>query len=186
MFRRQKKTNEQNDLNPDNEIRKEQEAEEALLNIGNEAAGRMGGFLNPVSNEANNSIDGSDDTLKHYAENDLNNYTLFTGRKHRKKNIPPEIIKEGLTDYYENDLNNLTLNKPKGNNINIRQLGSLLLQENHRQDRRHFCDDREIDLGSFQARSRYLPGDIQPSARKQPLPKAGRPGCHPRMGRQKI
>ena len=118
MFRRQKKTNEQNDLNPDNEIRKEQEAEEALLNIGNEAAGRMGGFLNPVSNEANNSIDGSDDTLKHYAENDLNNYTLFTGRKHRKKNIPPEIIKEGLTDYYENDLNNLTLNKPKGNNIN--------------------------------------------------------------------
>ncbi len=111
MFRRQNKTNDQNDLNPDNEIREEQEAEESLLNIGNEAAGRMGGLPNLISNEANNPID--DVSLTHYAENDLNTYKLFTGKKSRKKEIPPEIVRDGVEHYFENDLNRLTLRKPK-------------------------------------------------------------------------
>ena len=111
MFRRQNKTNAQNDLNPDNEIREEQEADESLLNIGNDAAGRMGGFPNVISNEANNSID--DDSLKHYAINDLNTYKLFTGKKDRKKEIPPEIVRDRLGHYFENALNMLTLRKPK-------------------------------------------------------------------------
>ncbi len=65
MFRRQNNQENQNAQNPDNAIRKEQDAEDSLLNIGNEAAGLMDDLPNLISNEANNSIDASDDSLTH-------------------------------------------------------------------------------------------------------------------------
>ncbi len=77
MFQKPKKNKNQNQKNnpgPGNVIRDEQNAEESLLNIGNEAVGRLDGFPNLISNEANNNIAGNDDNLTHYAENDLNNY----------------------------------------------------------------------------------------------------------------
>ena len=108
MFPKQKKKN-ANRKNGGNGIRGGQ----PLLNIGNEAANQTDGFQDLISNEANNAAMGLDDSLMHYAENDLNKLVLNTGEENKKKEIPAEIIKEGLGGYYENDLNNLTLNKPK-------------------------------------------------------------------------
>ena len=111
MFPRVKnnqKQNKRNGRNPGNAIHEGPGADDLLLNIGNEASIDLDGFLNLASNEANN-----DDTLAHYAENDLNKYTLKTDSDNKPKETPAEIVKEGLAGYYENDLNNLTLNKPK-------------------------------------------------------------------------
>ena len=110
----QRKKN-QNKKHLDNAVREEQKAKENIINIiGNEAANNMpDDFSFSESNEANNKIIESDETLSHYAENDLNKYVLNTGEGKKQKETPPEIIKDGLAGYYENDLNNLTLNKPK-------------------------------------------------------------------------
>ncbi len=96
-----------NGRNAGNEVRKEQEAEEALINIGNEAANGMNIPLNLGSNEANNANGALDEALAHYAENDLNKMTLG--------DIPSEIVKDGLENYYENDLNRKITKKPKSN-----------------------------------------------------------------------
>ena len=96
-----------NGRNAGNEVRKEQEAEEALINIGNEAANGMNIPLNPGSNEENNANGALDEALAHYAENDLNKMTLG--------DIPSEIAKDGLENYYENDLNRKITKKPKSN-----------------------------------------------------------------------
>ena len=109
MYRRQNTQPKQNTngRNAGNEVRKEQEAEEALINIGNEAANGMNIPLNPASNEANNANAALDESLAHYADNDLNKMTLG--------DIPSEIAKDGLENYYDNDLNRKTTKKTKIN-----------------------------------------------------------------------
>lgn len=105
MYRRQNTQPKQNTngRNAGNEVRKEQEAEEALINIGNEAANGMNIPLNPASNEANNANAALDESLAHYADNDLNKMTLG--------DIPSKIAKDGLENYYDNDLNRKTTKK---------------------------------------------------------------------------
>ena len=49
-----KKQNDQNGQNVNHAVREEQEAEDALIKIGNEAAGQIGELPNLISNEANN------------------------------------------------------------------------------------------------------------------------------------
>ena len=109
MYRRQNTQPKQNTngRNAGNEVRKEQEAEEALINIGNEAANGMNIPLNLASNEANNANAALDESLAHYADNDLNKMTLG--------DIPSEIAKDGLENYYDNDLNRKTTKKTKIN-----------------------------------------------------------------------
>ena len=72
MFRRQNNNNKQQPggKGPVNEIREEQEAEDALIKIGNEAAGTLAELPNPNSNEANNAII-DEDPLAHYKSQDL-------------------------------------------------------------------------------------------------------------------
>ena len=123
MFRRVKnnqKQNKRNGRNPGNAIHEGPGADDLLLNIGNEASIDLNGFQNLGSNESNN------DSLAHYAENDLNKYTLKTDSDNKPKETPPEIVKEGLAGYYENDLNNLTLNKPKVTQKNKRKKTNLI------------------------------------------------------------
>ena len=118
MFPRQNNTKNQknrNKRNAGNAIRNKKAVEENLLNIGNDAAVRLDGFPDLLSNEANNAIADPDGSFSHYAANDLNNLVLNTDAAKNEKEIPAEIIKEGLTGYYENDLNNLVLNTDGSN-----------------------------------------------------------------------
>ncbi len=72
-----------NGQDPGGGISEGPEAEKTFLNIGNEAASRLDGFADLISNEANNALTAPDETLSHYAENHLNTYTLNkkTGNK---------------------------------------------------------------------------------------------------------
>ena len=78
MFRRSSKRQNQN-INPDPEIREEQKAD--ATGIGNEALADLIGnnIVNNISNEANNA--GSEDQYSHYAENDLKNVIWKPVRK---------------------------------------------------------------------------------------------------------
>ena len=108
MYRRLSNNNNQNILNPNNEIREEIKAEDAIAAIGNEALNRMGGLANPDSNEANNEILGNvspdGDRLGHYMDNDLN--ALFKSKKNKKRGRKKEagtdlinnIIEKGMTE----------------------------------------------------------------------------------------
>ncbi len=99
MFRRTNNRQNQNVLNgqnPGRDIREEPTAEKPFLNIGNEAANRADGFPDIISNEANNAIDAPDETLSHYAGNDLSYFKRNTDAGNKQKEIPPEIIREGL------------------------------------------------------------------------------------------
>lgn len=116
MYPRQKKTRNQNNRNNRNTghtILNVRDDEDSLFDFGNEAAGQLDDIPNLESNEANNAILGGDDTLSHYAENDLNNLTLNTGKRNSPKNLPAEIKQEGLGHYFENDLNNWVTKKGK-------------------------------------------------------------------------
>ena len=100
MYRRQntEKRQKPNGKAPDIAIREEQEAEERLLNIGNEAVGQMDDLPNLISNEANLGI--ADDPLAHYKKNDI-----------RDRN-PEENIENKLRHYFDNDLNKQNLDNP--------------------------------------------------------------------------
>ena len=113
MYRRLNNGQNKKGQNPGNLILGEQESEGDLNMIGNEAVNGLNDLSRLLPNESNIAIGGLDDSLDHYAENDLNNYVLDTADENKPKEIPSEIIKEGPAGYYENDLNNLTLNKPK-------------------------------------------------------------------------
>ena len=96
MFRRQNNNNKQQPggKGPVNEIREEQEAEDALIKIGNEAAGTLAELPNPNSNEANNAII-DEDPLAHYKSQDLRD-----GPDHNN----PNAEDDPLAHYKDQDL----------------------------------------------------------------------------------